>query len=79
MNAPLMLLLGAAAAGCTLLLAATLLRHGRLDRDPVPAGRAAAFTRELANNALGLLLIGSLAAASGLLAAGLDRLLQVQG
>lgn len=69
------LLLGPAAAALAVVLAVVLLRRSRAERDAATGG----IGRELAANALGFLLVGSVVASSGLLADALCRLVQSQG
>lgn len=69
------LLLGPAAAALAVALAIVLLRRSRTERDAGAGG----IGRELAANALGFLLVGSVVASSGLLVDALCRLVQSQG
>lgn len=79
MSTGITLLLGTAAAVSAALLAVLLLRRSRHERHATPAGAPFDFGRALAANTLGFLLLGSLAAGSGLLADALCRLVQSQG
>jgi len=79
MSTGLTLLLGGAATVAAAMLAAMLLHRSRREHDARPAGPPSGFRQALAANTLGFLLMGSLAAGSGLLADVLCRLVQSQG